>query len=331
MTHRRLFGCLVGAVVFAATAGPAGSAAGKGPIVPSSAPAPSGVSGPPGTAAAELRYSLIPNSRGHSYLLTTRTDGGEIQDQYSLSGSWALPAVTTEGDPGGLSADGGTLVLIEPNYVLGARRTSFLALDTDQLGEPERFTLSGRFGFDAISPDGRTMYLIEYRDRFDPLDYRVRGFDLSTGELTPGSIVDPSEPDEAMSGIPVARQTSADGRWAYTLYAGGKETFVHALDTEEATAVCVDLAEFNPKDALRFELGVSPDSGTISVLRRGDPAAVIDPETFEVASPADSSPASDGEGNWAVWALIGGGLLLCLGVIAVQRRWRRGATAEGGM
>ena len=44
-----------------------------------------------------------------------------------------------------------------------------------------------------------------------------------------------------MSGIPVTRMPSMDGRWAYTLYDNGRHSFVHALDTARRTAVCIDL------------------------------------------------------------------------------------------
>ena len=46
-----------------------------------------------------------------------------------------------------------------------------------------------------------------------------------------------------MSGLPMSRAPrAASGRWAYTLYDGaGEHPFVHALDTEQRTAVCIDL------------------------------------------------------------------------------------------
>ena len=55
--------------------------------------------------------------------------------------------------------------------------------------------------------------------------------DLASGRLEGEPIMDPREPDEKMGGFPLSRTMSADGRWAYTLYTGGEETFVHALDT----------------------------------------------------------------------------------------------------
>ena len=58
-------------------------------------------------------------------------------------------------------------------------------------------------------------------------------------------------PDEQMGGLPMTRAFSRDGRWAYTLYGGGAETFIHALDTVGRTAACIDL-EMLPPDADLF-------------------------------------------------------------------------------
>ena len=44
-----------------------------------------------------------------------------------------------------------------------------------------------------------------------------------------------------MTGVPVTRTSSLDGRWAYTLYDSQEHPFVHALDTARRTAVCIDL------------------------------------------------------------------------------------------
>src|SRR5439155_539595 len=72
--------------------------------------------------------------------------------------------------------------------------------------------------------------------------YRVRAYDLVAQKLLPGTIVDPREPDEVMAGVPVTRATTADGQWAYTLYArSSKPPFVHALDTMGREAFCIDL------------------------------------------------------------------------------------------
>ena len=71
--------------------------------------------------------------------------------------------------------------------------------------------------------------------------YAVRAYDMRARRLFQEPVVDPSEPDEDMSGVPLSRVSDAEGRWAYTLYSGHEHPFVHALDTERRTAVCIDL------------------------------------------------------------------------------------------
>src|SRR5207237_585407 len=95
-------------------------------------------------------------------------------------------------------------------------------------------TLRGYFSFDALSPNGSRMYLIQYThgDSQDLTHYIVRGYDLRTNRLLRGRIADRSEHEEAMAGSPVTRTTSADGRWVYTLYQKPSgEQVIHALAT----------------------------------------------------------------------------------------------------
>src|SRR4029453_4875928 len=90
------------------------------------------------------------------------------------------------------------------------------------------------------SPDGRWLYLIQYSSG-DFADYRVRALDTRSGKLAARDVVDPRNPNEQMGGLPVTRVMTRDGRWAYTLCAGGEESFIHALDTVGRTAACIDL------------------------------------------------------------------------------------------
>lgn len=332
MSTVRLVGALAaltaGALIWA---GPA-AAKGAGGAAATGAPPSSTITGPPGTEADALRYAAIP-SRGRTSINAIETDGGLIREQRGLSGIWALPAVTIDGDPGGLSADGQTLVLMRPTYRV-AGDSKFRVLDAGSLRPRNEVTLKGRFLFDAISPDGRLLYLVEYPDPGNFVEYRVRAYDIAAGELRPGSIVDPDEAGEPMTGEPYARAMSPDGRWAYTLY-GGEETFVHALDTREAEAVCIDLPQYSGNatpNLTRFDLSVDPGSGTLTVLDRGDPSLAIHPQTFEITPVSDIDAAEvEGGVDWLVWALIGGGLALCAGVSAVQRRWRRSRALEAGL
>ena len=45
-----------------------------------------------------------------------------------------------------------------------------------------------------------------------------------------------------MNGYPIARASSSDGNWVYTLYSNPNNyPFVHALDTVHRTAVCIGI------------------------------------------------------------------------------------------
>jgi hypothetical protein len=63
------------------------------------------------------------------------------------------------------------------------------------------------FSVDAISPDGRSLYVIEYPGE-DLLDYHVRVLDTRTGRRDPRAVVDPRKPDEQMGGMPKWRGSS---------------------------------------------------------------------------------------------------------------------------
>lgn len=292
-----------------------------------------GVIGPDYESGGEARYATLYGDARGTTLLKINADGGQLIRERWFDDPWTLPAVTIKGKAGGLSADGSALALFRPDYGRPADETVFQVLGPD-LSTRERFELPGRFGFDAISPDGSRIYLVEYRDPRNPLDYAIREFDVDRGRLLHGEIIDPSEPDERMAGIPVSRQMSPDGRWAYTLYAGGHETFIHALDTEGATAVCVDLHDFDPEDAYGLQLAVDDASGAIDVRQQGLPVASVDPAGFvvselgpEPATVGDTGSGDDAGSDWLGTAAIAAGIALFAGALTLLLRRNRRATA----
>ncbi len=64
--------------------------------------------------------------------------------------------------------------------------------------------------------------------------------DLRTGEFRGGRSWTRASPTRRWAALPLSRTMSPDGRWAYTLYSGD-ENFVHALDTADGQARCIDL------------------------------------------------------------------------------------------
>jgi len=266
---------------------------------------------------AEVAY-VTESAKDSTRLIERARYGGPLR-QRRVRGAFSLPAVAYDGSPGGLSADGRTLVLISPRVRYPRRRTSFAVVDARRLAVRERIGLKGDFSFDAISPDGRVMYLIEYNPR-DYGEYAVRAYDLGTGRVLPRPVVDPREADEPMTGVPVTRETSRDGRWAYTLYQSPEHPFVHALDTERRTAVCIDLDDlsqvWNGSLAIR--------GGTLEVLgRRGRVLARIDTRTHRLVKPR--APREEDAGtSWLPLAAPTAALLL---LAAVTRR-RLGQSAD---
>src|SRR5204863_2656167 len=113
----------------------------------------------------------------------TTTLVGDGSNTVSVDGKWGLPRVTPNNGVGGLSADGRVLVLSQDFNPTGALQThsSFLVLSTKPLGVRATVRLKGDFGFDALSPQGRIVYLIQHVSAEDLFQYRVRAYDLRAG------------------------------------------------------------------------------------------------------------------------------------------------------
>ncbi len=261
--------------------------------------------------------------------------GGRVRRSQLLDGRFTIPAVAYDGSPGGLSADGRTLVLINPRTSFPRRDTTFAVLDTKRLRAREVIRLPGDFSFDAVSPDGELLYLVQYLSRRDPTRYLVRLYDLGAGRLVREPIIDPREVGDVMGGTPLTRAASPDGRWAYTLYDGaGEHPFIHALDTVGRTARCIDLHGLTGFGGL-FELRLdsSPDGGTLSVVhpRHELPFAIVDTTTWRVSEPeappqsrpAPTSARADDDTGLPLAVLAGVAALVLVGLVGLQRLLKR--------
>jgi hypothetical protein len=255
--------------------------------------------GSSGVTASGLRYVTLPAGR-NTLVAMIAADGGKVVRSRLLHGTFTVPAVAYDGSAGGLSADGNSLVLITPRQGFPRAKTTFRLLDATLLRPKKSLTLPGDFSFDALSPDGRWLYLIEYYSPVDPVKYRVRALDTVSGKLVPEPIVDPREPREQMNGDPLTRATSVDGRWAYTLYAGTEHPFVHALDTVRRDARCVDLDWLTGRrDLPSLRLSLGSGGRELSVRAAGGKAlAVVNTRTFEAARP------DTGGRRWPMPALV---------------------------
>lgn len=325
--RRRLLLC----AVVCATCAPAPAAGAAGPPLPSSA------SGRAGAVAPGGSERLLTRRAGDDTVVTAvRRGDRRVLRSRQINGRWSVPPVTVDGATTGLSADGRVLVLARPSRSFPPTSTQLAVLDARQLHVRHRISLPGFFTVDAISPDGRWLYLIQYAGE-DVLDYRVRALDTQAGRLAARDVVDPRKPGEQMGGLPVTRAVSHDGQWAYTLYGGGEETFIHALDTVGRTAACIDLDMLPPdSDLSGLRLAVTADGRRIRVRSGGSLVATVDARTFAVSEPGEAAatqpeaatksrlataPPPDEAGlPWPALMLVAGLTSVCAGVVAIARR-----------
>ncbi|MGH3133114.1 MAG: hypothetical protein ACRDNY_05145 [Gaiellaceae bacterium] len=270
---------LVAALAVAAAATAGGAGANGSPFSPGLVHGWDGVL----ARSGDVRYVTLDTPR-FTAVAALRVRDGRVLRSRALRGSYGVPLVAYDGTAGGLSGDGTRLVLASYGPPPGGPGTTrFVVLSASTLGLRRLIVLDGSWSFDAIAPDGSTLYLTEHVSAGRNPVYRVRTFDVPTGILR-GAIVDRLEGEEEMGGEPVTRASSADGRWAYTLYARRQdEPFVHALDTARREAFCIDLPlrlGYDAQWALRLKLD-EPSEALSVRLRRGT-LATIDTGSWKV-------------------------------------------------
>lgn len=284
---------------------------------------PAGVTAP----GSSVRYVALIAPKG-TVVAQVRRDGGEVLRDMPLRGDFALPGVGLDGSAGGLSADGRTLVLAARRVSMPRRNSAFAVLRADRLRLRRIVRLHGDYSYDALSPDGRRLYLIQYLSATDPTRYAVRMYDVRAGRLRRTPVVDPDEHGGEMRGEPLSRTYGAGGRWAYTLYDGnGRHPFVHALDTVAGRAKCIDTPMLaNRGDLYDLTLRTAPGGVSVTVMHGRRPLAIVDTRTFRVTKAARASapsrPAPD-RGGGDGWALAGFGLLLAGAAMVLRVRRRR--------
>jgi hypothetical protein len=308
--------CLLCAILGALSAAPAG--AGGGPVFVSQGGA--GLLAPIGTVpGGPVRIVPVSISTANgTELEAISTRDGTVLNQLDLVGQWGLPYTPAGAE--GLSHNGRTLVLADTQSGFSSP-SLFLVIDPHKWRIVDPITIKGFFSFDALSPDGSKLYLIQYKTSTPGAltHYVVRGYDLKTNRLLPGRIADRKQKSWVMQGSPVTRTTSADGRWVYTLYQNpGGYPFIHALDTVRGVAHCVGLPMSNQGGIYNLILGLH--GRTLSVhSRSGRSWLNLDTQTWRLAPAGGGFP-------WFWVGLGGGAALIAIGVaVFAVRRWRRPA------
>jgi len=304
------------ALAAAAALAAAPAAVGSGPMFVSQ--------GGAGVVGGTTRYIPVADyTGGDTQLVAVSTRDGAELNQLGLVGTWGLPSTAAGAD--GLSRDGRTLVLADTS----AGQTSpslFMVVDPRKMRIRTPITLHGWYSFDALSPDGRRLYFIQYTrgaSSGDLSHYVVRAFDTRTSRMLPGRVADRTQKSWIMQGYPVTRTTSADGRWVYTLYQNsGGYPFIHALDTVRGVAHCVGLPMTNQNGI--YNLVLALHGRTLSVhWRSGRRFLNVDTSTWRVSPAHAPFP-------W-LWVVLGVSLLACGSITcswlargrwaAASRRW----------
>ena len=233
-----------------------------------------------------LPWGVLAGRHLYSVSATTLSDvdpaTGSTTRKLPLPGRFQLPNGTVNGVPGGLSQNGRWLVL-QRERDEGTTSSQMLVVDTSLMKASAPIDLSGNFDFDAISNDGRRMYLVEY---VYGANYRVRVYDVAGGQLNPNVVVDKSDGEAVMAGIRLSGVASPDGQWLYSLYARPHNgAFIHALNLTDSFALCLDLPGSgyeSSSDEFQWSLALTAD-GSRLYAANGAKEIVAEVRTKEVS------------------------------------------------
>lgn len=227
---------------------------------------------PAATESADGRVAWTAANRGRATVLK-RYDAatGRLLRSWKLGPRLWVPAV---------SADGRRVVLVDGR---SGRGTTRIVVFDARTGGIQHVALRGNFSPEAVSRDGRRLFVIQYLKS----GYRVRVYDLARGALRPGQLK-PRNEDEPMVGYPSYAIGSRGGRWLLTLYIKSREheAFVHALDLRHAVAYCLDLPGRGGRELSDWALALGREGQTLYAANDALGLATrIDLTTLESSAP----------------------------------------------
>jgi hypothetical protein len=184
-----------------------------------------------------------------------------------------MPSVAHAGFPAdgsqvlsALSFNARWLALREETSQSSVADTHIIVIDTQRMRVVADKTLHDMFGLDAITADGKILYLIQSLPNVGYGAYQVRSFDVARSVLDSKVIVERGEKPGSMSGEAWTRVWSRDGSWLYTLYVENSgHAFVHALNLQARKTLCLDFPPISKNISLmaHFTLSASPDGRTL--------------------------------------------------------------------
>jgi DNA-binding beta-propeller fold protein YncE len=191
--------------------------------------------------------------------------------------SRTIPDVWTLRDNGGglrgtLSPNRSYAVIVGSSYSFtdanGAwtAKTTLAVMDTSLAAEPKVIELGGRYGVDAISDDGRSLYVVESTPAQLPTSSRMRIYDLVSRQFS--TIAGDEFPDP---GAAFRVQALPAGRFSFELYAGGTTVLVREdLDARAIRTLEVPTARgVRGEEDLMWSLLGTRDGRTLYVINPG--------------------------------------------------------------
>ncbi len=247
---------------------------------------------PIGTPASDWsRYYTVTQLGGSARLTALDPASGSTLSQMTIPAGYSLPNIAFQGPAAGLSPNGQWLALTSQGHAGSSITTNFLVGSSTLTASFKTIRVNGDFVFDALSNDGKSLYLIQKMQ--DANHYQVRLYDVAAGALAPQPVVDKREPNEPMNGIRGDSVADPAGNNIYTVYIREAGPFIHALPLDQPIAWCVDLPSRAPKDMEQqfpWALAVSHDGriyavnssiNTVAVMMPGQPPTIV--QTASVA------------------------------------------------
>ena len=269
--RRWMLGAFAAAALVAAA--PAAGDGGPGPGI---------VQGWDGVVWGNKRIVTVP-SVGWTSLQVVQRRGGRVLTFTNIRGVWGIPLVAFDGTKAALQPDGRTLLLATQAYLSSGASTSFALVDLKKMRVKKRINLNGSFSYDALSPDQRYLYLVEYMSQANINQYRVRAYALAADKLLPRIVSDRRSWEITMVGQPISR--ASRGGWAYTLYGGVGRPFIHALDTRHVQAVCINLPwKWSPQQIYEYRLRWDRDGDLVVRGRHGRSLVTVDSRELRILS-----------------------------------------------
>src|ERR1700724_141222 len=136
---------------------------------------------PLGTPAPDWsRYYTVSQLSGSARLMALDPASGSTLAQVTVPAGYSLPNIAFQGPTAGISPNGRWLALTsQDNAGSGAITTNFLVGASSLTDSFTAIHVNGDFVFDALSNDGKSLYLIQKMT--DANHYRVRLYDVGAG------------------------------------------------------------------------------------------------------------------------------------------------------